>query len=329
MEQPRRLAPTITPRQKLSGCSVSLSLHCFLASTFSMTSLFSRLGSIHCDGSFLGQDALWYWLGGCSTWGSWTVEYSITSTLGLWCKSILFFLLLLLPDSECLHDTECAMAERPAWFCQKTPTFNDVKNEQRKMFCNQTDSSHTMQWKLQTLKIPFIQNPSTQKSVHLIWARLCCICLSMPLEVFFHSSTPALTQTEYLAPTNYNEGVPRFPEDPTYWFCRRFPVPYWWWWWRRDSPAVCFITYLPGLSLISPPIPQPLVPPPPPPTPLLKQSSITFIPLCYHSLNLPPSSQPIRQSSSFWLAEGHPTPSLSVTLLLVAEQRLTAPWANQ
>ena len=67
----------------------------------------------------------------------------------------------------------------------------------------------------------------------------------------------------------------------------------------------------------------------PPPASLLKQSSITCIPLCYPSLNLPPSSWPIQWSGSSWLAAGHSTLSASVTLLLVAEGRLTAPWANQ
>ncbi len=57
-----------------------------------------------------------------------------------------------------------------------------------------------------------------------------------------------------------------------------------------------------------------------PPTSLPKQSFITLIPLCYPSLHLPPSSQPIQQSGSSWLAAGHPSPSLSVTLLLVSEQ---------
>ena len=35
--------------------------------------------------------------------------------------------------------------------------------------------------------------------------------------------------------------------------------------------------------------------------------------------------QPIQQSGCSWLAAGHPTPSLSVTLLSYREQRLTAP----
>ena len=46
----------------------------------------------------------------------------------------------------------------------------------------------------------------------------------------------------------------------------------------------------------------------PPTTPLLKQSSITLILPCYPSLNLFPSSWPIQQSGSLWLAGGHPTP---------------------
>lgn len=132
-------------------------------------------------------------------------------------------------------------------------------------------------------------------------------------ECFFHSSTPALTWREYLAPTSYNEGAPQQIGFARGFLSHTGAVGGG----GIDQQSASSPTFLYSHSFF--------LPPPNTHTPLLKQSSITLIPLCYHSLNLPPSSQPIRQSSSFWLAVGHPTPSLSVTLLLVAEQRLTAP----
>ena len=68
----------------------------------------------------------------------------------------------------------------------------------------------------------------------------------------------------------------------------------------------------------------------PPPTPMLKQSSITLIPLCYPSLNLPPSfpGPSSRVVPPGWLGATQPRPCQSPCSWR-AERRLTAPWANQ